>query len=782
VICKTGKYEFIVGENYIKNFKYDECHYFGKGKDLIGIEYIPPFHFEIKYNRVVSDEYVSDIDNIGSGIVHLAPSFGEDDFRICMEQNIICNETLSKLDVVDDEGKINGKLVFDYDEEIIEDLTKRKLLIKTQTYKHLYPFCYRTDTPLIYKLVSSYFVNVIKIKNEMIELNRKVNWFPSHIGIKRFHNWLENAKDWGISRMRYFGTPIPLWISDDGTEIEVIGSVEELEKLTNIKISDLHRENIDSLTITKNGKVLHRVFDVFDCWFESGSAPIASIHYPFENEHHFDDKEFLCDFISEGLDQTRGWFYTLLVISTAIFHKPAFKDVICTGLILDSSGVKISKKLGNYVDVEKLIEKYGADALRLYLIGSQVIKADSLLFNESDITKIKAKLIQYMNGVKFFIEHSINFMKSNSDIKMKYIDKYDGDNLLDKWILEETYNFRLSIEENMKSYKIDKVIDDILEFIENLTNWYIKLNRNRIKNGFVSLHVLYTILIDFTKITAPFLPFLSEYVYSKLGNIDSVHEETYPTTEHNFGVRKDFGKLQTIAKMIRILRDETKSHTSVRIPIKKCMVYCSGNLSHLLDIIKDEVNCLDFYIKDTHIKYKYEVVFNLKNIGKRFRKDSTKIMDEINKLNQQDLEKIFEENFVIITLNGINHKLIVDVDFNMLKVSDVELKENEKCITQDEIVIVADMTYDDETQNLYQTRLLIRYIQDTRKKMDLHPWNKICVHWNTFNKDEFEKYMNFVEEKIENEVKFSEKVEGNVFEWKTLTETIKIYLFIEILS
>lgn len=779
ILCKIGEFECIIGKSSIKHFKIDEIIREYKGEELIDMEYEPLYDFNVKYSKVIADNFVSCNDEIGTNIVHIAPAFGEDDFRVCVEQKIITQTDYEKLLIIDSEGKINGKLVFDTDPQIIKELTERKLLIKIQQFKHQYPFCYRTDTPLIYKLVSSYFVNVTKIKEEMITLNKTIQWFPAYVGEKRFHNWLENARDWSISRNRYFGTPIPIWISEDGTEIEVIDSIEQLQKLTQITepINDLHRETIDKLIIIKNGKILRRVEDVLDCWFESGSVPFAQMHFPFENEHYFDDKTYLSDFVCEGLDQTRGWFYTLLVLSTALFHKAPFKQVICTGLILDKHGIKISKKLGNFIDTNLLISTYGADVLRLYMIGSQVINGESLKFNEDNVKQTKQKIIQYINGVKFFIEHSINFCKTHDRKEIKYIETYNGINLMDKWILEEIYNLRLRIEKNMEEYKMDKIVDDILYFIENLTNWYIKLNRQRIKTG--ELNVLYSVLIDFSIITAPFMPFLSEYIYKHLnGEEISVHILDYPTNEHKFGIIEDFKKLQTIAGMVRNIRDKTK--TSIRIPIKKCVVYSTNEkIKEMFDIIQEETNCLEFYMDKTIVKHKYEIKCISKNIGKRFKKNAKNIEDEINKLNQEQLIKIFNDCYLMID----EQILKVNEDYEILMLSDVELKENEINVIQDDITIIADMTYDEETHNLFQTRLFVRYIQNLRKEMDLHPWNKIKVHWKTLNNELIEKYIEIVQIKIENEMVYNQSDTYNYkFEWKTFNDEILIIdLFIELI-
>jgi len=366
------------------------------GKDLVGLSYEPLFPYFNSLTtgfRVVSDNYVTD--DSGTGIVHQAPAFGEDDYRVCIAHGIIekgdkvpCPVDLNGC-FTEEVTLFKGLYVKDADKEIVARIKEAGRLVDAASINHPYPFCWRSDTPLIYRAVPSWFVKVESIKDKLLANNAQTYWVPSYVKEKRFHNWLENAHDWAVSRSRFWGTPIPIWASEDGEEVVCIGSVEELEALTGHKVTDLHRHFIDHLTIpSRTGRgELRRVDDVFDCWFESGSMPYGQLHYPFENKELFENN-FPADFVAEGLDQTRGWFYTLMVLSTALFDKPAFKNLVCNGLVLAADGKKMSKRLKNYPDPNEVIHKYGADALRLYLINSPVVRAETLRFKEEGVFSV----------------------------------------------------------------------------------------------------------------------------------------------------------------------------------------------------------------------------------------------------------------------------------------------------------------------------------------------------------------------------------------------------------
>ena len=398
---RLGDYEAILGSHEIEQNL--------KGSELVGWEYEPPFSFfESKRSegafKVISGDFVSTED--GTGIVHTAPAFGEDDFYACKEAGVplACP--------VDGNGRFTdlvpdyaGQYVKDADKDIIRSLKNRSRIFKHATIKHRYPFCWRSDTPLIYRVVESWFVAVEKIKDQLLESNSQIHWTPSHIKEGRFGRWLEGARDWAISRNRYWGTPIPLWRSDDG-DLIAIGSTQELEELVGEKVDDLHRHFIDDLSFVKDGKIYRRISQVFDCWFESGSMPYAQNHYPFENADSF-EQQFPADFIAEGLDQTRGWFYTLTVLSTALFGKPAFKNVIVNGIILAEDGAKMSKRLKNYPDPQKMIDQYGADAIRLCMLHSPAVKGDDLSFSESKVAlTMRQVLIPLWNAYSFFVTYA----------------------------------------------------------------------------------------------------------------------------------------------------------------------------------------------------------------------------------------------------------------------------------------------------------------------------------------------------------------------------------------
>ncbi|AQK81829.1 Isoleucine--tRNA ligase cytoplasmic [Zea mays] len=441
------------------------------GPYLVGLKYTPLFDFFIELQetafRVIADNYVTD--DSGTGVVHCAPAFGEDDHRVCLAAGIF--ETAGLVVAVDDDGcfieKISdfkGRYVKEADKDIISAVKDKGRLVSKGSIEHSYPFCWRSGTPLIYRAVPSWFVKVEKIKDQLLECNKETYWVPDYVKEKRFHNWLEGARDWAISRSRFWGTPLPLWMSQDRKEIVVMDSIEKLEKLSGVKVTDLHRHYVDDITIpSKRGPkfgTLKRVDDVFDCWFESGSMPYAYIHYPFENRELF-EKNFPGNFVAEGLDQTRGWFYTLMVLSTALFGKPAFKNLICNGLVLAEDGKKMSKSKKNYPSPKDLIDEFGADSLRLYLVNSPVVRAESLRFKRTGVfAVVKDVFLPWYNAYRFFVQNAkrleVEGLASFSPMEQAVLLK--SSNVLDHWINSATESLVSFVHQEMDAYRLYTVI------------------------------------------------------------------------------------------------------------------------------------------------------------------------------------------------------------------------------------------------------------------------------------------------------------------------------------
>ena len=577
-----------------------------QGKDLAGRSFVPLFPYFAEHKqagafRVIESAHVTTED--GTGIVHIAPAFGEDDFYACQKVGI------PLVNPVDDDGRFTqavsdfaGMHVKEADPKIIQHLKREKQLVHQSTINHSYPFCWRSDTPLIYKAVDTWFVRVEAFRDRLVSNNQLIAWVPDHLRDGRFGNWLENARDWAISRNRYWGTPLPIWKNEDSSEVVCLGSVDEVAERTGTRVNDLHREFVDDLTFpdSSGNGVMRRVPFVFDCWFESGSMPYAQIHYPFENKEDF-SRVFPADFIAEGLDMTRGWFYTLMVVASALFDKPAFKNVIVNGLVLAEDGKKMSKRLKNYPEPEETIAEHGADALRLYLINSPLVRAEELRFSERGVRDtVRRLLLPWWNAYKFFVTYALvdNWRPSQTP-------SGDSPNILDRWILSRKQTLIRRVSAEMEEYRLYNVVPALLDFLNELTNWYVRLNRRRFwsednaADKQFAYRALYDVLLAFAKLMAPFTPFLADAIYCNLvtlqetGAEDSVHLESFPDYDESqvdAQLEDAVTRMQRVILLGRSLRNERK--VKVRIPLQTLTIL------HRQQPILDELRPLAGYIRE----------------------------------------------------------------------------------------------------------------------------------------------------------------------------------------
>ncbi|MFN0001688.1 MAG: isoleucine--tRNA ligase [Pseudohongiellaceae bacterium] len=716
------------------------------GSALVGKKYLPlfPYFNELKAEgafTVFADDYVTS--DSGTGIVHQAPAFGEDDFRV-MKANGVSTVVCP----VDMEGKFTdevtdfaGVYVKDADKHIIKRLKEAGNLYLQEVIVHSYPFCPRSDTPIIYRTIPSWYVKVEAMRDRLVANNQQINWVPDHIKNGRMGNWLSNALDWCISRNRYWGTPLPIWINDESDKRICIGSIAELEKFTGVLVQDLHREYVDDLTFTIAGEAgtYRRVSEVLDCWFESGAMPYAQLHYPFENQKLF-EAGFPAEYIAEGLDQTRGWFYTLLVLSTALYDKPSFKNVIVNGIVMAEDGKKMSKRLQNYTPPDILMEEYGADALRLYLINSGLVKAEEQRFTDSGVKEmVRRALLPWLNSFKFLQTYAdIDQWRALGDAPV-------STNITDQWLLSRLQSLLTSVTKEMAEYKLYNVVPALFEFIEDLTNWYIRLNRGRFwveemtKDKAAAYQTLYRTLYELTLCMAPFAPFLAEHIYQQLlpyGPIDSklslsVHLCTYPKAEPLYiqpALEGAVARMQNIILLGRQKRNQVKIKT--KVPLARLTII------HLEQSMLDEIARLENYIKSElnvkNVEYSQDEnqfinLFAKPNspvLGKRFGKNFGSFRKAIEALDSRQLQLL--QNNGILMLEGENFSLEDILIFR-------EAKPGTQALSNRFISIDMDCTLDAALISEGLAREVVNRIQKTRKDLGFNVTDRIHIEYAADN-------------------------------------------------
>ena len=625
------------------------------GAELKGQTYEPllPYFADKKATafRIVNDTYVS-LDD-GTGIVHTAPAHGEDDHRVGKLEN------LPIIDPTDAEGNFLGSVkdfagrnIKEAEKDIIAKLKSEGKIFKHETITHSYPYCERSETPLMFKAISGWYVKVEDLRERMLKNNEQIHWVPEHIKHGRFGKWLENARDWNISRNRFWGNPLPIWRCSNAKcgHQECLGSIKELETKCGQPVKDLHKHFVDlySWSCEKCGEKMQRVPEVLDCWFESGAMPYAQLHYPFENNQVF-DKGFPADFIIESLDQTRGWFYTLMILGTSLFDKPPFKNCVVTGMILAEDGRKMSKRLKNYPDPNYIFDTYGADPMRLYMVSSPVIKGESLRFSETGVKEmIRGVFLPLWNAYSFFTTYA------NVDGFTPGQNLTSSENPLDRWIISRLQSVLLKIKKEMQLYQVYNVVPALLEFLEELTNWYVRRSRRRFwednkadkQNGY---NTYYYVLLEFSKALAPFIPFVTENIYQNLRTLqpglpESIHLCDYPQPNEKLIDANLEVEMQLIQKSVSLGRAlRTRLNIRVRQPLASMTVVTKSTraeaaLKFYGDHIKEELNVKDIrFSADESALVNLEVKPDFPVLGPIFGKDMKELSAKLRALTAEQI-------------------------------------------------------------------------------------------------------------------------------------------------
>jgi len=750
ILAEARVKEYFKNYNILRKFK---------GKTLQGKRYLPIFSYfsnrknEGKSFSILIDEFVTVEE--GTGVVHMAPAFGEADFFICQREGI---ELVCPIDAngrfTEEVSDYHGLFVKDADKEILRHLKSKGAVISHKQIRHRYPFCWRSDTPLIYKAVQTWFVAVETFKEQLLKANEQIHWVPEHIKWGRFGKWLEQARDWAISRNRYWGTPIPIWRSDAG-DIRIMGSVKELEEKIGRTIPDLHRPFIDDTSFVERGQLFRRIPEVFDCWFESGSMPYAQHHFPFENR---DQTIASCpaDFVGEGLDQTRGWFYTLNVISVALFDQPAFRNVIVNGIILAQDGAKMSKRLKNYPEPLDVIQRYGADAIRLYLLNSSALIGDDLRFSAKGVELVLRQfLITFWNAYLFLATYANIY-----HWKPKRIPNTPGLDL-DRWILSLLQKLIYDVTEKMEGYQLQATTSSLVAFMEHLTNWYIRRSRSRFWSDQATserqeaFETLYTVLHTLTRLTAPFIPFLSEAIYLELRTPEepiSVHLLSFPLyqpEQRDEELETEMSAVHQVVNMGHALRKENQKR--VRQPLATAYLVSADRqklqaLKKHHQLIKEELNVKEVIFDDDDDSFvTIHLKPNFKTLGKKVGPLMKTLQQTIEELPTSMVKTFQRDKTLSVRVNDEEIPLsLEDV------IIERQIKEGTVAAVKDQVTLAFNMTLDDSLILEGIARDLVNKINTMRRELKFEVTDRIHVtlHTTPYIKKAFQLHHDYISQEV----------------------------------